>query len=218
MATPRRQLNATVLPDSTVLITGGSSGAGFNNASAPVYPAERWNPARAIYDPRKRNAISRVPFDCSAAARRACAFVRGRQRAERRSVFAVSVPGRKACRDLVPSTIGYGQSFFVTTPDAASIAAVTLVRLSSVTHSFNMNQRFLRLNFSQGAGGVNVTAPSVAEIAPPGDYMLFLVNGSGVPAVAPIVRLNTGPTPTAPAAPSNLSASRLEQPDQSQLD
>ena len=46
MHTARRQLNATMLPDGTVLVTGGSSGAGFNNAAAPVFTAERWDPAQ----------------------------------------------------------------------------------------------------------------------------------------------------------------------------
>ena len=46
MHTARRQINATVLPDGTVLVTGGSSGAGFNNKTAPVYAAERWDPAQ----------------------------------------------------------------------------------------------------------------------------------------------------------------------------
>jgi hypothetical protein len=45
MSFARRQLNATVLPDGTVLVTGGTSGAGFNNASTPVHAAEIWNPA-----------------------------------------------------------------------------------------------------------------------------------------------------------------------------
>ena len=76
-----------------------------------------------------------------------------------------------------------------------------------MTHSTNMNQRFLRLAFSQGSGGLTVTAPSAAEIAPPGDYMLFLVNSTGVPSVGSIVRLGVGVP--APAAPSNLSATAV---------
>ena len=45
MSIARRQLNATLLPDGTVLVTGGTSGPGFNNATDPVYPAELWDPA-----------------------------------------------------------------------------------------------------------------------------------------------------------------------------
>ncbi len=101
----------------------------------------------------------------------------------------------KGARPVVtssPSSITYGESFFVDTPDATSIAAVTLVRLSAVTHAVNMNQRFLRLAFSQApGGGLTVTAPSVPEIAPPGHYMLFVLNAAGVPSIAPIIRLST---------------------------
>ena len=118
----------------------------------------------------------------------------------------------KGARPVVtssPSGITYGESFFVDTPDATSIAAVTLVRLSAVTHAFNMNQRFLRLAFSQAPGRLTVTAPSVAEMAPPGHYMLFVLNAAGVPSIAPIVRLNSGPVPTAPAAPTSVSATAV---------
>ena len=112
----------------------------------------------------------------------------------------------KGARPVVtssPSSITYGESFFVDTPDATSITAVTLVRLSAVTHAFDMNQRFLRLAFSQAPGRLTVTAPSVAKIAPPGHYLLFVLNAAGVPSIAPIVRLNSGAAPTAPAAPTN---------------
>jgi hypothetical protein len=77
-----------------------------------------------------------------------------------------------------PATAAYGESFVVETPDAASIAQVTLIRLPSVTHSFNQNQLFTRLTFSQGAGGVTVTA-----------HMLFLLNGNGVPSAARIIKI-----------------------------
>ena len=49
MSSARRQQNATLLPDGTVLVTGGSSGAGFNNSDAPVYAAELWNPSTGTF-------------------------------------------------------------------------------------------------------------------------------------------------------------------------
>src|SRR5204862_6657164 len=39
-----------------------------------------------------------------------------------------------------PSQVAYGRTFTVETPDAASIADVTWIRLGSVTHSFNAGQ------------------------------------------------------------------------------
>ena len=83
---------------------------------------------------------------------------------------------RRPCRCVLGST-----------PNATSISTVSLLRLSTVTHSTNMNQRFLRLALSPGSGGLNVTAPSAAETAPPGDYMLFLLNSTWR-AVGPINR------------------------------
>ena len=106
----------------------------------------------------------------------------------------------------VPATLVYGQPFSIATPDAAAITAVTLVRLSAVTHSTNMNQRFLRLSFTPESGVLNLTTPSAAETAPPGDYMLFVLNGNGVPSVASIVRVGLG---NPPAAPSNLTATAV---------
>jgi galactose oxidase len=88
-----------------------------------------------------------------------------------------------------PTTIQYGASFSVTTPDAAGIARVTLVRPGSVTHAFNFDQRFLELTFPLISGALNVQAPSNANMAPPGYYMLFIVDASGVPSVAAFVRL-----------------------------
>ena len=45
MAFARRQLNATLLPDGTVLVTGGTSSPGFNDPAGAVHAAELWNPA-----------------------------------------------------------------------------------------------------------------------------------------------------------------------------
>ena len=87
----------------------------------------------------------------------------------------------------------YGASFDVTTPNAAQIANVSLIRSPSVTHAFDMNQRFQFLNFTAGSGKVTVTAPANANLAPPGDYMLFLVDTNGVPSVGSFIRENPAP-------------------------
>ena len=106
-----------------------------------------------------------------------------------------------------PSTLAYGSSFFVQTPDAASIASVSLIRNSAVTHSTNMDQRFVPLTFTQGSGGLNVQAPADANLAPPGYYMLFIVNSNGVPSIAPMVRLPAGYEDSQPpSAPGTLTA------------
>jgi len=78
----------------------------------------------------------------------------------------------------------------VQTPDTASIAKVTFIRLSSVTHSFNQQQRLNTLTFSaSGSTSLSVTAPASANLAPPGYYLLFIVKNDGTPSVGLIVRI-----------------------------
>jgi len=79
-------------------------------------------------------------------------------------------------------------NFSVVTPDASRIASISLVRLGAVTHAINMNQRFLKLTFQQAKGWLIVRAPANANLAPPGDYMLFILDTNGVPSVASMVR------------------------------
>jgi galactose oxidase len=66
---------------------------------------------------------------------------------------------------------------------------VTWISLPSVTHGRNHNQRLNRLSFSQATGGLTVTSPSSRGRTPPGPYMLFILNGAGVPSVGTIIRI-----------------------------
>ena len=91
---------------------------------------------------------------------------------------------------VTPSQTHYGSSFFLGTPDAGSTASVTLIRTGAVTHFFDDNERFVPLSFTQISGGLTVTAPSNANLAPPGYYMLFIVNSAGVPSIAPFAQVN----------------------------
>jgi galactose oxidase len=96
---------------------------------------------------------------------------------------------RPTITGLSKTTVGYGETFTVSTPFAAQITGVRWIRLGSVTHAFDANQRANTLTFSRGSGVVRVTAPANARRAPPGHYLLFLLNRNGVPSVGRVVRV-----------------------------
>jgi hypothetical protein len=204
MANHRRQLNATILPDGTVLVTGGSSGKGFNNSNSPVYAAELWNPATATWSTLASSSAYRGYHSIAMLLPDGRVLTAGGAATSDTSGEFFSPPylfnGARPTISSAPAQVTYGQTFFVATPSATSIANVTWVRLSSVTHAFNANQRFNQLSFTQASGGLNVTAPSGPTAAPPGQYMLFILNGSGVPSVASVVQISA-------SAPSVLSIS-----------
>ena len=67
-----------------------------------------------------------------------------------------------------------------------------LVRPGAPTHAFDMEQRLVELPFTAGAGSLTATVPPNGNIAPPGFYMLFILNSAGVPSVARFVQLMPG--------------------------
>ncbi|MGH8572073.1 MAG: galactose oxidase-like domain-containing protein, partial [Gammaproteobacteria bacterium] len=106
-----------------------------------------------------------------------------------------------------PNSISWGGPFTVQTPDAASIASVVLVRNGAATHAFDMDQRMVGMPFTAGSE-LTVTAPPNGNIAPPGYYMLFILNNLGVPSLARFVQLTQGaqsPDFSLSAAPSTQS-------------
>ena len=93
--------------------------------------------------------------------------------------------------------IGFNGSFGVDTPDT-NITGAALAAPGAVTHGVDMNQRMLELHVVQRTGCVSVTAPTGRNAAPPGYYMLFLLNDQGVPSVAKFVKLEEdGPSAAA---------------------
>ena len=107
---------------------------------------------------------------------------------------------RPSITGVTAETVNYNSPFVVQTPDAADIASVVLVRPGTPTHAFDMEQRLVGLSFTAGSGVLNVTAPPNGNIAPPGYYMLFVLNSAGVPSVARFVRLVSTPPNQAPVA------------------
>jgi hypothetical protein len=216
MASGRRQHNLTVLMDGTVLASGGnSSGAPFVDLSAGVYAAERWDPATGRWttlaaqrqtrqyhstavllpDGRVLSAGGGVCGDCTDVG----------YLAKDAEVFSppylfddTGAPARRPTISSAPTSVATGRSFTVGTPDAASIAKVALVRLGASTHSTEMEQRYVPLAFVAGSGSLTVRAPAGPTLAPPGPYMLVVVDREGVPSVAAMLTV-TLPANVAPS-------------------
>ena len=217
MAFPRRQLNATLLPDGSVLVTGGTRSPGFSDPAGAVRAAELWNPMTEQWRTlASSSGIPRVYHSAALLLPDGRVLSTGGNGFPQSEIFSPPYlfNGTRPTITSAPTSVAYGQSFFVQTPDAATISKVTLLRLSSVTHAFNMSQHISTLSVSQTPGGLNIVAPSGATVAPPGRYLLFILKPSSndladgvsgndlVPSVGSILQVGS-----APAAPTLTSLS-----------
>ncbi len=210
MAFGRRQHNLTLLADGTVLATGGNStGAPLVDMNGGVYNAERWNPATGKWTTLAAQAVTRQYHSTALLLPDGRVLSSGGgicgtcdqvgYLAKNAEVFTPPYlfkkdgSGELAPRPKIagaPGTISHGTSFQITTPNAASIRKVGLVRLGSQTHSVEMEARYLPLSFTAGTGTVTASVTANVHTAVPGIYMLFIVDSDGVPSVAKMVNLN----------------------------
>jgi hypothetical protein len=202
MAEPRRQLNATALPDGTVFVSGGSRNEGpdADGPADPVLLTELWSPGTGQFTPMAAMTIARLYHSTALLLPDGRVFSTGGGHSAAATSFhneaeIFSPPylfrGPRPRITIAPAVLTYGQPFLVQTPDAASISSACLIRLAAVTHSFDQNARRVVLGFTRTSGGVILDAPGRGAVAPPGHYLLFLLNGNGVPSIAPIVQLAT---------------------------
>ena len=201
MAFARAFHTLTVLPDGNVLVTGGGPTTDAIGLSSAVKAAELWSPVTETWTtmasmqrPRLYHSIALLLPDGRVLVAGGGRWIGSTPDAsDQLSAEIYSPPylfrGARPVITSAPTQIGYGSSMTVQTADAARIASVALIKLGSVTHEFNMDQRFVPLSFTWGSGSLNVQTPVSGNVAPPGHYMLFIVDTNGVPSVATILSI-----------------------------
>jgi galactose oxidase len=223
MENPRRQFNATVLPDGTVLVTGGTRADGFNTLAGttdglpnPVHEAELWNPVNQKFTKMAKENSDRCYHSIALLLPDGRVLSAGGGEYGDADPDPLSKPPKpqrnltdgqlfeppylfKGPRPTIvsaPKEINYRTQFPITVGPSDSIKDVSLVRLGSVTHCRNMNQSLMFLKpFTPAKPTIMVPAPASPNLAPPGHYMLFVLNTDGVPSVASIVRVAPAPLP-----------------------
>ncbi|MGB8522602.1 MAG: malectin domain-containing carbohydrate-binding protein [Candidatus Acidiferrales bacterium] len=210
MSNPRIEMNATLLPNGNILTLGGS--LNDEDTTTASFAADLFNTSGPItVGPAGTESYERLYHSVSLLLPDGTVWVAGGNPVRGTYVPQVEIysppylfnaDGTAATRPVIssvsPGIVGYGTSFQVQTPNAANISSVVLMKLGSTTHAFNMDQRMVGLSFTIGSGALSVTGPPNGNIAPPGYYMLFLLNSSGVPSIAQFVQVSATPTDVPP--------------------
>jgi galactose oxidase len=225
----RRHHNATLLPDGTILVMGGTQGAGakilgevlgFNDLTPgqPIRSAELWDPKKPAgekWTVMAQAGVDRCYHSTAVLLPDATVLSAGGGEYSPKNDGNANLPedshrdaqifappylflpnGTRAPRPVIthaPPDVKYGDQFpVVTAPD--QVGKVTWIRLSSVTHTFNTNQRINFLDYktdpTAAVPTIKVTAPANANLCPPGHYLLFVLSKTGVPSTASIVRIH----------------------------
>jgi Domain of unknown function (DUF1929)/PKD domain/Bacterial Ig domain len=207
---PRVTHNSVMLPNGKILVVGGS--AQFNVASTAAMRALLFDPATETWGAAGTIAFPRMYHSTAILLPDATVWLGGSNPTEGtwtpqmeiyKPPYLFTSSGAAAPRPSIsssPSVVGHGASFSVGTPQASSISQVVLARAGSATHAFDMEQRLIQMQFTKGAGTLSVTSPPNALIAPPGYYMLFVLDQNGVPSVASFIRIAANPTNQPPVA------------------
>jgi fibronectin type 3 domain-containing protein len=233
MSTRRIQMNAVILPNGKVLASGGSV-----NNEAPDTPgktADLYDPVSNTFSSAGTASYSRLYHstllllpDARVASMGSNPPNRGRYEptieiytpsylfdANDRLITTnrptVTIP-------LASQVVGYNHPFSVTTTSVSPISAAVLVRPGSSTHASDMEQRLIGLCGPSpqppctAGGTLDLTSPPDGNVAPPGYYMLFVLDSAGVPSKAGFIQLTShaGPPPdgaiTSPAGDVTIAA------------
>jgi len=215
MSSVRQWVSATVLADGKVLATGGSAEDNLLNdvnTSAEIWDPDQgtngtWHVGASGSRPRLYHSTALLLPDGSVLV--AGGGAPGPYDAPPelpinlhaeiyQPPYLFDSTGALATRPLVlsaPNLIPLGQTFQIGV-GSMDARRVTLVKTGSVTHSVNMDQRFLELPFTNTGGFLTVQGPASAGLAPPGYYILFVFDQRGVPSQGRMVRINAPGTDT----------------------
>lgn len=212
----RHHGTATLLPTGQVLFSGGideDGEAGLLDANAALtaelytpgidwaadridFDGEHWAPTTAAQVPRNYHSVALLLPNGRVLT--AGSNLGGQSGGDDVKEYRVEIYTPDWFHDVnrprilqAPGTLGYGQVFQIACTRSALIERAALMRCGTVTHAWDGDQRYVGLAFSRQDTGLTLTAPPDGSVAPPGAYMLWIVDGGGRPcALAPFIVLN----------------------------
>ena len=228
MSTGRLEMNAVILPNGKILAEGGSV-----NDEVPDTPgkhANLYNPTSNTFSSGGTAAYSRLYHSTALLLPDATVMSLGSNPVSGGYEPAIEIytppylynasdqliVSRPAITSAPVGVLGYGAPFTINYTSSNGISSAVLMRPGSATHAFDMEQRLVGLcgpapqpPCGPGGGTLRLATPPNGNIAPPGYYMLFLLDSAGVPSKAKFIHLSLHPTTTPPSATISSPASNL---------
>jgi hypothetical protein len=221
MGVGRSHANTVLLPDGSMVEIGGGKGTTRNGAKPAQYAVSGTEKQVELWDPATGQwRLGPPQVEARAYHSTAVLLPDGRVVSAGDDYNGAGGPGSGLSKDTLevysppylfkgprptihsaPTAVRWNTTFGVGTRDTDVTRAI-LMAPSATTHATDMNQRALSLPITKRGDelGYDVTSPLKPTAAPPGVYMLFLLNARGVPSVAKWVRLDPAapppPTPT----------------------
>lgn len=198
MAVTRSFANGVALPDGQVFVVGGqATPVPFTDTDARMSP-EIWNPVTGTWTVLAPMAVPRTYHSVALLLPDGKVFVGGGGLCTNCTTtnhldgeiftppYLLNADGSERARPGIvtaPSAANVGSTIAVTT--GAPVKSFALMRMSTVTHTVNTDQRRIPLTPASVSGTTaSLRLPTDPGILVPGQYMLFAVDGNGVPSVA----------------------------------
>ncbi|MBT2594584.1 discoidin domain-containing protein [Arthrobacter sp. ISL-72] len=203
MAFSRAFATGVALPDGQVLVVGGqATPVPFTDTNARMSP-EIWNPATGEWTALAPMAVPRTYHSVALLLPDGRVFVGGGGLCGTCTTnhldgeiftppYLLNADGSERTRPTIvtaPATATAGSTIAVTT--GAPVTKFSLMRMSTVTHTVNMDQRRIPLTPTATSGSTaSLTLPADRGVLVPGSYLLFAVDGNGVPSVASMIKIS----------------------------
>jgi hypothetical protein len=186
----RNNVSAVLLPDGNVFVCGGTA-----DPSAPCamfdHDADSWTEMARLNYRKQYHSVAVLLPSGKVAATGGSNFGGGS------NVIEIFSPpylfrGPRPHITSAPAQVDFGTTFDIDTPHADEIKKIVIIRPMAVTHQTDTEQRVIELSFKRHGHTLKAKAPNphVPHHSPRGYYMLFILNGTGVPSEAKFVRLH----------------------------